>query len=114
MSERTDADLPANTLTFSLDSGAPAGASITGAGVFTWTPTNVQTGDFTVTVRVTDNGSPNLNDFETITIHVDASVPPPVYHLTDLGTLGGSISNGNRRRSRSTVARIGTSTAPTD
>ena len=34
----TDADLPANTLTFSL-SGEPAGASIDPvSGVFTWTP----------------------------------------------------------------------------
>ena len=34
----TDADLPANTLTFSL-SGEPVGASIDpNTGVFTWTP----------------------------------------------------------------------------
>src|SRR5205814_8891295 len=33
----TDADLPANTLTFSLDAGAPAGAAISpGPGVFRW------------------------------------------------------------------------------
>ena len=37
----TDADLPANTLTFSLDAGAPAGGMTIDAstGVFTWTPT---------------------------------------------------------------------------
>ena len=38
----TDADLPANTLTFSLDPGAPAGAAITAGGNFTWTPTIAQ------------------------------------------------------------------------
>ncbi|MBX7132759.1 MAG: tandem-95 repeat protein [Fimbriimonadaceae bacterium] len=82
----TDADLPANTLTFSLDAGFPAGASITSGGVFTWTPTNAQTGDFTVTVRVTDNGSPNLDDFETITIHVDASNTAPVADAQSVST----------------------------
>jgi len=68
----TDADLPANTLTYSLDGGAPAGASINAtSGVFTWTPTTSQgPSDFFITVRVTDNGTPNLNDFETITVTV--------------------------------------------
>ena len=66
----TDADLPANTLTFSLV-GAPTGASITPGGVFTWTPTEAQgPGSYTFDVRVTDNGSPNLNDSETITLTV--------------------------------------------
>ena len=37
----TDPDIPANAFSFSLD-GAPAGASITAAGVFTWTPTEAQ------------------------------------------------------------------------
>ena len=68
----TDADLPANTLTFSLDAGAPAGASITSTGAFTWTPTEAQgPGDYPVTIRVTDNGTPALNGFETISIHVN-------------------------------------------
>ena len=67
----TDADLPANTLTFSLDAGAPAGATIDPTtGVFSWTPTETQDGDHTVTVRVTDDGTPVLDDFETFTINV--------------------------------------------
>ena len=67
----TDADLPANGLTYSLDAGAPTGATINATtGVFTWTPTESQGGaSYNVTVRVTDNGSPALNDFETITYH---------------------------------------------
>ena len=64
----TDADLPANTLTYSLDAVAPAGASIDpSAGLFTWTPTEAQgPGVYAVTIRVTDNGTPPLDDYETI------------------------------------------------
>lgn len=75
----TDADLPANTLTFSLDSGAPAGAAITSAGVFTWTPGEAQgPGVFTLTVRVSDGGTPSLDDFETITVTVNEVNQAPV------------------------------------
>jgi hypothetical protein len=71
----TDADVPAQTLTFSLDAGAPAGASIDPvSGVFSWTPTRSQTGTFPVTVRVTDNGSPALSASQAISIAVSA--PP--------------------------------------
>ena len=60
---------PANALTFSLDAGAPAGATIDAStGAFSWTPTT--TGTYPVTVRVTDNGTPALSDFEAITITV--------------------------------------------
>src|SRR5205814_769400 len=50
----TDPDNPAQTLTFSLDTGAPLGASINATtGVFTWTPAQAQgPGLFTLTVRV--------------------------------------------------------------
>jgi choice-of-anchor C domain-containing protein len=65
----TDPDLPVNGLTYSLDSGAPNGASIDPVtGVLSWTPTAA--GDFQVTVRVTDNGTPQLADFETIRVRV--------------------------------------------
>jgi hypothetical protein len=63
-----DSDLPAQPLNFSLDATPPAGASITGVGAFSWTPSGVGTN--TLTVRVTDNGVPPLNDFETITVEV--------------------------------------------
>ncbi|MCH7982174.1 MAG: putative Ig domain-containing protein, partial [Proteobacteria bacterium] len=54
----TDADLPDDTLTFSLEDGAsgsvPAGASITAGGDFTWTPTEAQgPGDYQFDVVVT-------------------------------------------------------------
>src|SRR5205807_882576 len=65
----TDGDIPAQTLTFSLDAGFPSGASITTNGVFTWTPTEAQgPSNYPVTIRVTDNGSPPLSMAETITI----------------------------------------------
>jgi PKD repeat protein len=78
----TDADLPANTLTFSLGAGAPAGATINATtGEFSWTPT--ASGSFPVTVVVTDNGTPSLSDSEAITITVSADNAPPV-----LATIG--------------------------
>ncbi len=77
--QATDPD-PGETLTFSLDAGAPAGASINpGSGAFFWAvPTTLTPGDYPVTVRVTDNGSPPLSATQTFTIHVFAIVPPPV------------------------------------
>jgi hypothetical protein len=75
----TDPQSPPQTLTFTLDAGAPAGASISTAGVFTWTPHETNgPGALSVTVRVTDNGSPALDDFETITITVNEANLPPV------------------------------------
>ncbi len=68
----TDADLPANTLSFSLDAGNPMGSAMTAAGVFTWTPDATQTGSFPVTVRVTDNGIPPLFDTELITLTISS------------------------------------------
>jgi hypothetical protein len=68
----TDADLPPNTLTFSLDAGAPMGASIDpNTGVFEWTPTESQgPGPHSVVVRVTDSGVPSLDDAVTVPITV--------------------------------------------
>ncbi|MEO8497164.1 MAG: putative Ig domain-containing protein, partial [Planctomycetota bacterium] len=67
-------------LTFSLDSGAPSGAGIDPVtGVFTWTPSEAQgPGTFDITVRVTDDGTPNLSDSETITVTVGEVNEPPV------------------------------------
>ncbi len=62
-------DVDGDPLTYSLDSGAPKGASINPTtGLFTWTPS--RTGTYILTVRVRDNGSPVLDDYETITITV--------------------------------------------
>jgi hypothetical protein len=85
----TDGDLPAQTLTFSLDAGAPSGAVITTGGAFTWTPSESQGGTTnSVTIRVTDNGSPPMNDSETITIVVSETNAAPV-----LGAIGNRTIN---------------------
>jgi hypothetical protein len=67
----TDSDTPPQTLTFTLDPGAPANASISGAGAFSWTPNTL--GSFPMTVRVTDNGAPPLSATQPITIDVLAA-----------------------------------------
>src|SRR5436190_7366246 len=76
----TDSDVPANTLTFSLDAGAPAGATIgASTGAFSWTPTEAQGPASTpITVRVTDNGSPVLSGAEAITVTVNEVNSAPV------------------------------------
>ena len=70
-----DPDLPANTLTFTLDPGAPPGASISSGGAFSWTPTEDDgPGNYAVTIRVSDG---EFEDFETINIEViDVNVAP--------------------------------------
>jgi VCBS repeat-containing protein len=90
--EANDPDLPVNTLVYSLDPGAPTGASINATtGAFTWTPDEVEgPGSYTVTVRVTDNVSPDSSDSETITITVDEVNLSP-----ELGPIGNkTISEG--------------------
>ncbi len=73
-------DTPPDNLAFSL-SGEPAGASISAAGVFSWTPDETQgPGMFTFDVIVTDDGTnpANLSDSETITVTVNEVNLPPV------------------------------------
>ena len=80
----TDPDA-GQALTFSLDAGAPTGASITTAGAFSWTPSESQgPGSYPITVRVTDNGSPSSNDFETITVSVsEVNVAPTLAAISN-------------------------------
>jgi hypothetical protein len=72
----TDSDVPAQTLTFSLVSGS---GSITPEGVFTWRP-QVSDADTTntVTVRVTDDGTPNLSADNTFQVVVNPLPLPTV------------------------------------
>jgi formylglycine-generating enzyme required for sulfatase activity len=76
----TDSDLPAQKLTFSLEVGAPGGATITSEGVFSWIPTEAQSPSTNmITVKVTDNGTPVLSVARSFTIVVNSgnTNPPP-------------------------------------
>ena len=83
----TDTDIPAQQLTFSLDTNAPPGAALNPTnGVFTWIPSG-PSGPMTnsITVFVTDNGNPNRNDSKTFNvIATDLNVGPMT--LTTNGT----------------------------
>jgi hypothetical protein len=75
----TDTDQPPQLLTFSLDSGAPAGASITSGGVFTWTPTAGQAPSTNpVSVIVRDSGLPQMSATNTFNVVVYRPNTPPV------------------------------------
>ncbi|MDD4307969.1 MAG: Ig-like domain-containing protein [Thermoplasmata archaeon] len=85
----TDPDIPVNTLSYTLEAGAPAGAGINSTGYFTWTPTEAQgPAVYNITVRVTDNGTPNLFDNFTFAVTVSESNVAPV-----LGAIGGQAVN---------------------
>ncbi len=82
--QATDIDLPEQTLVFSLDPGAPDGATIDpSSGVFTWTPTEEQgPGVYPVTIRVND--SAGGEDFKTIEITVnEVNVAPMLAPIGD-------------------------------
>jgi hypothetical protein len=68
----TDSEAPPQVLTFSLDAGAPLAAQIDpGTGLFTWSTVGVPAPSTNfATVRVADNGTPSLSDFETVGIVV--------------------------------------------
>jgi len=80
----TDGDIPAQALTFSLDPGFPARASINPTnGLFTWTPSAAQASSTNfITVRVTDNGSPELSDVKTFSIVVNRVTELRLIELT--------------------------------
>jgi hypothetical protein len=69
--EAFDPEAPPQTLTFSLDPGAPPNASINpSSGFFSWTPGSLSTN--TIVVRVADSGSPALSDTKPVTIQVQS------------------------------------------
>ena len=77
-----DPDVPEDT---------PEGASITEAGVFTWTPTQDQIGTFEIVVIAVDQGTPPLADAETFTLEVTAPSGGNVAPVVDLnGTTSGT------------------------
>ncbi len=85
-----DTDLPPDTLTFTLDAGAPQGAAITAGGAFTWTPSEAQgPGSYPITVTVSDGRGGT--DSETITVTVN-EVAEVTFVLTPSAGANGAIS----------------------
>ena len=75
-------------LTYSILSGAPAGATLTTAGLFTWnTAFSLVPSTNHVTVQVADNGAPMMTDTETFTL---IGLPPP----PTIGVSGNQITIG--------------------
>jgi hypothetical protein len=85
----TDADLPTNTLSFSLVS-PPAGASIgAGSGLFSWRlPAGLANTTNTLSIRVTDSGFPNLSGTNNFSVAI-SPISPVI--LTPLDYSGGAF-----------------------
>ena len=106
----TDADVPANTLTYSLAT-APTGATIQPTtGAFSWTPTTGQTGVHTVTVRVTDNGVPAASATTSFTVTVNGGNLPDLT-LTALTTTATAVRPGTTFSASSSARNSGTAAA---
>jgi hypothetical protein len=69
-----------------LDQGAPLGASIDpDTGVFSWTPTATEATDqYTITVRVTDDGNPPMSATTTFTASPQGPVSAVLLTITQL------------------------------
>ncbi|MBK7999158.1 MAG: putative Ig domain-containing protein [Verrucomicrobia bacterium] len=76
----TDNDLPANTITWSLAAGAPAGMNINPAnGLLTWTPGESDgPGEISVNVTLRDNGSPQQSAARAVRVIVREVNQAPV------------------------------------
>jgi hypothetical protein len=76
----SDSNQPLQQLTFSLDPGAPDGASIGATnGVFVWIPAEDQgPGTYPITVRVTDSGTPPLSAARSFSVQVNEANRAPV------------------------------------
>ena len=100
----TDADLPAQSLSYSLDAASLAlGMTINNStGAFSWTPTEAQGGlTPSVTITVTDNGTGNLTDSETFTITVgDTNTAPVLAAIGNQAVNEGAHSDVHRQRYR--------------
>lgn len=84
-----DADIPSQTLTFSLDSPVPPGATInSNTGVFRWRPNEIQGGtNYDVAIIVADNGTPSLSATQRFQITVLDTLPDFSVSLGDTNLL---------------------------
>lgn len=87
-----DSDIPRQSLSFGLASGAPDGATISPDGVFRWTPTEAQgPGDFTATIRAPDDGTPSFSTETRFVISVlETTTAPVLEQIPDYETEPGS------------------------
>jgi hypothetical protein len=72
----SDVDFPAQSLTYSLGGGAPAGATLNPTnGLFTWTPSaSLAPVTNQITILATDNGTPPLTGLQTFAVSVVAGI----------------------------------------
>ncbi len=86
----SDSDLPAQALSYSLGAGAPNGAAINVAGVFSWTP-NENQGPNTnqISIIVSDSGTPSLSATQLLTVVVRDSRPDFVVSVGGTNLLAG-------------------------
>ena len=91
----TDPD-SAQSLSYSLDPGAPPAASIGSAnGIFSWAPDSTYANTTNgITVRVMDNGAPPLSDAQTFDVAVVPLVFEPVILSNNVLTLSWSSISG--------------------
>ena len=96
----TDAESPAESLTYSLAPGAPEGATIDPrTGEFSWTPR--EPGVYTITIVVSDDGSPALEATRSVTLTVLGVAPsvslgsgPSVHSYEAFASLGSFADPG--------------------
>jgi hypothetical protein len=85
----TDSDVPVQTLRYSLEVGAPTGMTIDGAsGQLSWTATASTVGTNTVSVKVSDDGSPVMIGTRSFQIVVGAK---PRLEVTRINSNGEKI-----------------------
>jgi hypothetical protein len=84
----SDVDLPAQTLTYELASGAPEGATVDElTGVFDWTPpANAAPSTNSIALLATDSGSPPLAAIQTFKVIVASSLKVTAERLPEGGT----------------------------
>lgn len=92
----SDADLPYQTLTYSLEPGAPAGLTLNaGTGVLNWSlPANQPPGNYSVTVRVTDSGNPVMTDAQSFLITVSSNLTSSYLTLQSTGSIWKYLDTG--------------------
>lgn len=84
----SDPDIPANPLTYKLNSSPPGMSINAQTGQITWTPTEDQgPGTYTVVVEVSDNQTPALTKVESFTVNVTEVNSAPTFTVPDTQTI---------------------------